>query len=94
MMARIASYAMVLAANLLVNKSIKSSSKSSMAQIAYRKGLRLGLSLQARLHGGTWHALLPEGHTGIAEVKWCANRLVPFLCIDPQVGIMAVQYAE
>ena len=27
--------------------------------------------------------LLPPDHPGIAEVKWCANRFTPFLCIDP-----------
>ena len=40
---------------------------------------------QACLHGGTWQPLLAEDHPGIAEVKWCANRFTPFLCIDPQV---------
>ncbi len=26
--------------------------------------------------------LLPEGHHGIMEVKWCMNRLIPFLALD------------
>jgi len=42
------------------------------------------LGLQALLQGGSWHSLLPEGHPGIAEVKWCANRFSPYLCINPQ----------
>eukprot|EP00325_Prymnesiales_sp_UTEX-LB-985_P003493 CAMPEP_0174705598 /NCGR_PEP_ID=MMETSP1094-20130205/8771_1 /TAXON_ID=156173 /ORGANISM="Chrysochromulina brevifilum, Strain UTEX LB 985" /LENGTH=139 /DNA_ID=CAMNT_0015903793 /DNA_START=164 /DNA_END=583 /DNA_ORIENTATION=- len=43
------------------------------------------LSEEAGLCGGTWHALLPEGHPGILEAKWCRNRFTPFLCIDPEV---------
>ena len=42
-------------------------------------------SWQAYLLGGKWQPLLAEDHPGIAEVKWCANRFTPFLCIDPQV---------
>ena len=42
------------------------------------------LSEEARLAGGTWEPLLPEGHPGIAEVKWCRNRFHSYLCIDPQ----------
>jgi len=42
------------------------------------------LSEEALLQGGSWHSLLPEGHPGIAEVKWCANRFSPYLCINPQ----------
>ena len=41
------------------------------------------LAEEARLCGGTWHALLPEDHPGILESKWCRNRFTPFLCIDP-----------
>ena len=41
------------------------------------------LSEEARLTGGTWHALLPEGHPGVLESKWCRNRFTPFLCVDP-----------
>ena len=45
------------------------------------------ISTQAKLRGGTWVPLLQQGHAGIAEVKWCANRFQPFLCIDPQVRL-------
>lgn len=41
------------------------------------------LSEEARLTGGEWVRLLPEGHNGISELKWCTNRFVPFLVIDP-----------
>lgn len=40
--------------------------------------------LQAWLAGGEWHRLLPVDHEGLPEVKWCMNRFVPFLAIDPQ----------
>jgi hypothetical protein len=40
--------------------------------------------LQAWLKGDRWVPLLPEGHPGLAEVKWCRNRFQPFLVIDPQ----------
>lgn len=40
---------------------------------------------QARLKGGTWTSLLPEGHPGVPEVKWCRNRMLPFLCVGPSV---------
>lgn len=40
--------------------------------------------LQAELEGGEWVDLLGPDHPGIAEVKWCANRFTPFLCIDPE----------
>ena len=39
--------------------------------------------LQTLLEGGELVELLPPDHPGIAEVKWCANRFTPFLCIDP-----------
>eukprot|EP00775_Hariotina_reticulata_P009708 gene9708-9867_t len=42
------------------------------------------LSEEAWLAGGDWQPLLPAGHQGLAEVKWCMNRFVPFLVIDPQ----------
>jgi hypothetical protein len=42
------------------------------------------LLLQAWLAGGEWHRLLPVDHAGLPEVKWCMNRFVPFLAIDPQ----------
>ena len=41
------------------------------------------MPVQAQLEGGDWVDLLGEGHPGIAEVKWCANRFTPFLCIGP-----------
>lgn len=41
------------------------------------------LSEEARLAGGEWIPLLPEGHRGISELKWCTNRFTPFLVIDP-----------
>ena len=41
------------------------------------------LSEEAHLKGGAWHCLLPEGHPGVLEAKWCRNRFTPFLCIDP-----------
>lgn len=37
--------------------------------------------VQARLAGGDWVPLLPEGHAGVPEVKWSPNRMRPFLCI-------------
>eukprot|EP00983_Pelagomonas_calceolata_P033868 1061314-Pelagomonas_calceolata.AAC.1 len=40
---------------------------------------------QALLKGGELVRLIPEDHPGFAEVKWCANRFVPFLVIDPHV---------
>lgn len=45
--------------------------------------------LQAQLEGGEWVDLLGLGHPGIAEVKWCANRFTPFLCIAPQAAATA-----
>eukprot|EP00884_Botryococcus_braunii_P018785 jgi/Botrbrau1/5590/Bobra.97_2s0018.1 len=45
---------------------------------------RSELSEEARLTGGKWEALLKDGHPGIQEVKWCLNRFVPFLCVNPQ----------
>jgi hypothetical protein len=41
------------------------------------------LLLQAWLAGGQWHRLLPADHPGLPEVKWCMNRFVPFLVVDP-----------
>ncbi|KAL6757253.1 hypothetical protein V8C86DRAFT_2629459 [Haematococcus lacustris] len=43
------------------------------------------LSEEAMLTGGELVRLIPDGHPGYAEVKWCANRFTPFLVIDPQV---------
>ena len=50
----------------------------SMEEAARRE-----LSEEVHLTGGTWHRLLPEGHPGILEAKWCRNRFTPFLCVDP-----------
>ncbi|WIA21290.1 hypothetical protein OEZ85_000523 [Tetradesmus obliquus] len=41
------------------------------------------LSEEAWLAGGQWHRLLPADHPGMPEVKWCMNRFVPFLVVDP-----------
>eukprot|EP00200_Dunaliella_tertiolecta_P006050 CAMPEP_0202358498 /NCGR_PEP_ID=MMETSP1126-20121109/12143_1 /ASSEMBLY_ACC=CAM_ASM_000457 /TAXON_ID=3047 /ORGANISM="Dunaliella tertiolecta, Strain CCMP1320" /LENGTH=201 /DNA_ID=CAMNT_0048951675 /DNA_START=186 /DNA_END=791 /DNA_ORIENTATION=- len=46
---------------------------------------RAELSEEALLKGGELVRLIPEDHPGFAEVKWCANRFVPFLVIDPHV---------
>ncbi|KAI9205205.1 uncharacterized protein BJ171DRAFT_423593 [Polychytrium aggregatum] len=43
------------------------------------------LSEEARLKGGEWIALLPEGHGGISELKWCRNRFIPYLVLNPQI---------
>lgn len=42
------------------------------------------LSEEAWLAGGEWQRLLPADHPGLPEVKWCMNRFVPFLAVDPQ----------
>lgn len=47
------------------------------------------LQVQAQLEGGEWVDLLGPGHQGIAEVKWCANRFTPFLCIGPNPAATA-----
>ena len=44
---------------------------------------RAELEEEARLEGGEWHRLVPDGHPGIPEVKWCANAFEPFLCVGP-----------
>ena len=36
----------------------------------YEACARAELSEEARLAGGAWLPLLPEGHPGIAEIKW------------------------
>ncbi|KAF8056772.1 hypothetical protein HT031_006270 [Scenedesmus sp. PABB004] len=41
------------------------------------------LSEEAWLAGGQWHRLLAPEHPGLPEVKWCMNRFVPFLVVDP-----------
>lgn len=38
---------------------------------------------EAGLEGGKMIALLPQDHQGIGEVKWCRNRFIPFICLDP-----------
>jgi len=38
---------------------------------SYEACARAELSEEAHLTGGDWWSLLPEGHPGIAEVKWC-----------------------
>eukprot|EP01026_Neomeris_dumetosa_P067611 TRINITY_DN65962_c0_g3_i1.p1 TRINITY_DN65962_c0_g3~~TRINITY_DN65962_c0_g3_i1.p1 ORF type:complete len:282 (+),score=23.35 TRINITY_DN65962_c0_g3_i1:42-887(+) len=43
------------------------------------------LSEEAGLTGGKIIRLLPPQHKGFAEVKWCRNRFVPYLVIDPVV---------
>uniref|UniRef100_A0A061RT60 Nudix hydrolase domain-containing protein n=1 Tax=Tetraselmis sp. GSL018 TaxID=582737 RepID=A0A061RT60_9CHLO len=45
---------------------------------------RSELSEEAHLQGGRLVRLLPDDHPGIAESKWCANRFIPFLVIDPE----------
>ncbi|GAX81409.1 hypothetical protein CEUSTIGMA_g8839.t1 [Chlamydomonas eustigma] len=45
---------------------------------------RAELSEEAFLRGGEWIRLISPHHPGIPEVKWCANRFVPFLVIDPE----------
>lgn len=40
---------------------------------------RAELAEEARLEGGAWHCLLPDGHGGLSEGKWCLNRFVPFV---------------
>jgi hypothetical protein len=45
---------------------------------------RAELSEEAFLKGGEWIRLISPEHPGIPEVKWCANRFVPFLVIDPE----------
>jgi hypothetical protein len=42
------------------------------------------LSEEAHLMNGELLRLIPEGHLGLWEVKWCRNRFTPFLCLDPE----------
>jgi hypothetical protein len=44
---------------------------------------RAELGEEARMAGGAWTPLLPAGHPGLPEVKWCANRFTPLLCFGP-----------
>mmetsp|Transcript_36821 Transcript_36821/g.94154 ORF Transcript_36821/g.94154 Transcript_36821/m.94154 type:complete len:270 (-) Transcript_36821:96-905(-) len=52
----------------------------------YAEAAKAELSEEARLCGGELVRLLPEGHPGISEGKWCLNRFTPFLVINPQVS--------
>lgn len=45
---------------------------------------RAELSEEAHLQGGKIFPLLEEGCDGVAEVKWCRNKFIPFLVYDPQ----------
>lgn len=45
---------------------------------------RAELAEEARLCGGAWESLLPDSHPGLPEVKWCANRFTPLLCVGPE----------
>ena len=44
---------------------------------------RAELAEEARLGGGAWESLLPADHPGLPEVKWCANRFTPLMCVGP-----------
>lgn len=50
---------------------------------SYQDCALMELSEEAALVGGTSICLTAEGHEGMCEVKWCANRFTPFLVIDP-----------
>ncbi|KAJ3105709.1 hypothetical protein HDU97_007686 [Phlyctochytrium planicorne] len=41
------------------------------------------LSEEANLKDATLVPLLPKGHEGIMELKWCTNRFLPYLALDP-----------
>ncbi|KAI8835304.1 hypothetical protein BC829DRAFT_63446 [Chytridium lagenaria] len=45
------------------------------------------LSEEARLKGGKLVSLLPEGSEGIMEVKWCRNKFLPFVVVDPVLDV-------
>lgn len=36
---------------------------------------------EGRLKGGQWKNMLPKGYS---ELKWVTNKVVPFLCVDPE----------
>ncbi|KAK3267734.1 hypothetical protein CYMTET_23728 [Cymbomonas tetramitiformis] len=55
---------------------------ASMAECAAAE-----LSEEAHLHGGKLQCLLPEDNPGIPEGKWCLNRFIPFLVINPKADI-------
>jgi len=50
----------------------------------YLEAAQHELSEESQLKGGKWVDLLPKGHPGVMEVKWCKNRFIPFLVIDPE----------
>jgi len=41
------------------------------------------LSEEARLKAEKIVRLLPDDHEGIMEVKWCLNKFIPFLALNP-----------
>lgn len=43
------------------------------------------LSEEARLTTSRLVRLLPDGHEGVAELKWAATKFVPFIALDPCV---------
>jgi hypothetical protein len=47
--------------------------------------IRAEMSEEVNLKGGEIVNLLPEGHEGISEVKWCVNKFWPVLVIDPKI---------
>ncbi|EFN58472.1 hypothetical protein CHLNCDRAFT_140491 [Chlorella variabilis] len=51
---------------------------------SYEACARAELSEEAHLAGGAWVSLMPDGHPGIPEVKWCRNRFHAYLVLDPQ----------
>ena len=63
----------------LIPKSTPSDIDSSSIQ----QTAAFELSEEGRLTLGTWHRLIPESNPGISELKWCTNRFVPFLNLDP-----------
>lgn len=49
--------------------------------------VRKELSEEAHLQGGRLIKLIPDGHPGILEVKWCRNRFSPYLVLDPKMDL-------
>jgi hypothetical protein len=43
------------------------------------------LSEEARLANGRMICLMDINSNGISELKWCRNRFMPFLCLDPEI---------
>ncbi len=77
--------------NLVAYSSTKVSSSHTVLHVvtAVVMATCTSMVLQAQLEGGEWVDLLGVGHPGIAEVKWCANRFTPFLCIAPHAAATA-----